>query len=355
MRDHPVTPMREGDLRRHLGEQTDRSIGRVDLTALESVAAADAAPEAASDDDEIVVLDAVGTDHLETIGRVLWDRANEVSGPLFVIGSSGVQHHSLVHAWEEDGRIDREERLYRKRDPSTRCSSSPGARRRRRPHRSTGRANTASATSVSTPSRWSTRTPPPTRARRRWRRRLTPSKTGRASSSTPLAAPTTRRWRTLDSTTTRSASRARSRRDSGANRARYSARSWNGPGCPGRASPVATRAVTPSRSSTSARSRRSHLSARARPVSRARRRVDVRRPRARPQGRPDRDPERRSGLLRRRPRRRRRRERAVALLRRAQPAPPAMLAVATTFLARPRSPVRPDRRSPQYGVTSSSP
>jgi len=27
-----------------------------------------------------------------------------------------------------------------------------------------------------------------------------------------------------------------------------------------------------------------------------------------------------------------------------------MLAVATTFLARPRSPVRPDRRSPQYGV-----
>ena len=48
---------------------------------------------------------------------MLWDRANEVSGPLFVIGSSGVQHHSLVHAWEEDGRIDREERLYRKRDP----------------------------------------------------------------------------------------------------------------------------------------------------------------------------------------------------------------------------------------------
>lgn len=117
MRDHPVTPMLEGDLRRHLAEQTDRAIGRIDVKDLDSVTAAEAALADVSEESEIVVFDALDTDHLGVIGRVLWDRANEESGPLFMVGSSGVQHHSLVHAWEEDGRIDREDRLYRKRDP----------------------------------------------------------------------------------------------------------------------------------------------------------------------------------------------------------------------------------------------
>ncbi|UTF55749.1 four-carbon acid sugar kinase family protein [Natronosalvus rutilus] len=116
MRDHPVTPMREGDLRRHLAEQTDRSIGRVDIKDLDSVTTAESALEDASEEGEIVVFDALDTDHLEVIGRVLWDRANKAFGPLFMVGSSGVQHHSLVHAWEEDDLIDREDRLYRKRD-----------------------------------------------------------------------------------------------------------------------------------------------------------------------------------------------------------------------------------------------
>ncbi|WP_418286449.1 four-carbon acid sugar kinase family protein [Halorubrum sp. DTA46] len=115
MRDHPITPMRESDLRDHLAEQTDRSIGRVDVTDLDSVAAADAALADASEAHEIVVFDALDTDHLGVIGRLLWERAREASGPLFMVGSSGVQHHSLVHAWEADGLIDRDDRLYRKR------------------------------------------------------------------------------------------------------------------------------------------------------------------------------------------------------------------------------------------------
>ena len=117
MRDHPVTPMREGDLREHLADQTDRSIGRVDVTDLDSVGEADAALADASEGSEVIVLDALDTDHLGVIGRVLWDRANAAPDPLFMVGSSGVEHHSLVHAWAEDGLIDRDERLYRKRDP----------------------------------------------------------------------------------------------------------------------------------------------------------------------------------------------------------------------------------------------
>jgi uncharacterized protein YgbK (DUF1537 family) len=117
MRDHPVTPMQEGDLRRHLGEQTDRPIGRVTVRDLETVANADTALSTASEDSEIIIFDAVDVDHLDTIGELLWERANEVADPLFTVGSSGLEHHALAHAWEADGRIDRGEQLYQKREP----------------------------------------------------------------------------------------------------------------------------------------------------------------------------------------------------------------------------------------------
>lgn len=116
MRDHPVTPMRESDLRRHLGEQTDRPIGRVDVRDLGTDEDAETALSNATADDEIVVFDALNTDHLETIGRLLWIRANEESGPLFAVGSSGLEHHALVGAWDEAGLIDRDRTLYQKRE-----------------------------------------------------------------------------------------------------------------------------------------------------------------------------------------------------------------------------------------------
>lgn len=118
MKDHPVTPMQEGDLRRHLGDQTDRPIARLSLQDLRTEAMADAALRSLenADDEEIVIVDATSVDHLETIGQLLWDRA-AASDPLFVVGSSGLEHHALVHAWAAAGHIDREEQLYRKRAP----------------------------------------------------------------------------------------------------------------------------------------------------------------------------------------------------------------------------------------------
>lgn len=116
MRDHPVTPMRESDLRRHLGKQTDRPIGRVDVRDLGTDEDAKTALSNATADDEIVVFDALNTDHLETIGRLLWTRANEESGPLFAVGSSGLEHHALVGAWDAAGLIDRDRVLYRERE-----------------------------------------------------------------------------------------------------------------------------------------------------------------------------------------------------------------------------------------------
>lgn len=85
---HPVTPMGESDLRRHLAEQTAKTIALLELPALMSGAAA---PEA-----EIVVLDAVDEASMRAAGRVLEE------GPEFVVGSSGVEQALL--AWQGRGR-----------------------------------------------------------------------------------------------------------------------------------------------------------------------------------------------------------------------------------------------------------
>lgn len=117
MRDHPVTPMSEGDLRRHLSQQTDESIGRVSVRHLGSDAQATSRFDTVAERNSIMILDATGEGHLHRIGRLLWERARTETGPLFVVGSSGLEHHALVHAWQQAGRIDRDQQLYYKRDP----------------------------------------------------------------------------------------------------------------------------------------------------------------------------------------------------------------------------------------------
>ncbi|WP_222914439.1 four-carbon acid sugar kinase family protein [Natrinema sp. SYSU A 869] len=129
MRDHPVTPMHESDLRRHLGEQTNRPIGRVDQRFLDDYEAAETELEETirEDEDEIVVLDALNTDHLATIGRLLWTRATETSGQLFAVGSSGLEHHALVSHWDEIGEIDRNATYFEKREPADRIAVMSGS------------------------------------------------------------------------------------------------------------------------------------------------------------------------------------------------------------------------------------
>ncbi|KAA9396327.1 four-carbon acid sugar kinase family protein [Haloarcula sp. CBA1130] len=127
MRDHPVTPMRESDLRRHLGEQTDRPIGGVDRRFLESYTDLASAVDETAVDDEIVVLDALDSDHLARIGHLLWDRATDAQGQLFAVGSSGLEHHALVSHWDEIGLIDRTESFFDKRDPVDRIAVMSGS------------------------------------------------------------------------------------------------------------------------------------------------------------------------------------------------------------------------------------
>ena len=103
MSKHPVTPMTEGDLTMHLGQQTSRSIGNIDILQLStSIEEIHNTLNALYDRDiEIVVFDTVEDDHLKTLGMVLDMLMSEEPGgsPQFIVGSSGVERAMVLH-WQ---------------------------------------------------------------------------------------------------------------------------------------------------------------------------------------------------------------------------------------------------------------
>ena len=100
---HPVTPMKESDLRLHLGRQSSRQIGLVDALHLDQPEAGIEARLKSLLDagDEIVLFDTFTAEHLVAIGRALWKRANR-ERPLFAAGSSGVEY-ALTAYWQSRG------------------------------------------------------------------------------------------------------------------------------------------------------------------------------------------------------------------------------------------------------------
>jgi 3-oxoisoapionate kinase len=89
MRRHPVTPMTESDLLRHLGEQTALPLGLVDLSQLNTI------EEAYGDEvhrgARAIFLDTVDDEHLRIVGRHLAFLARS-NPPLLVVGSSAVAY-----------------------------------------------------------------------------------------------------------------------------------------------------------------------------------------------------------------------------------------------------------------------
>jgi 3-oxoisoapionate kinase len=96
---HPVTPMHEADLRRHLAAQTGRPIGLVDLLALRSgAAAARAALEAElAAGRHVVLVDGLDQQSMAEGARLASDR-RPTDQPGFVVGSSGVEA-GLLEVW----------------------------------------------------------------------------------------------------------------------------------------------------------------------------------------------------------------------------------------------------------------
>jgi uncharacterized protein YgbK (DUF1537 family) len=102
MRDHPVTPMDEGDMTRHLARQTASRIGLVDLLALRGPDPRSALDAAVAEGAEIVLLDLFEEADLARIGDLLW--AQRGAEAPFVAGSSGIEY-ALMAYWRESGAI----------------------------------------------------------------------------------------------------------------------------------------------------------------------------------------------------------------------------------------------------------
>ena len=96
---HPVTPMDEADVARHLARQGALPTATLALDALPDAAARFDALVA--DGPAIVCLDAARDEDLATLGELLWSR--RARSP-FVLGSQGVQR-ALVEHWRASGRL----------------------------------------------------------------------------------------------------------------------------------------------------------------------------------------------------------------------------------------------------------
>ena len=104
MRAHPVTPMREADLARHLAAQTVQQIARFELPGL--------ATDRLAMDRELerlltqapgaILFDGATHQHLTDIGRLLEGLSRRRSGPLFSVGSSGLEY-AMTQWWRESG------------------------------------------------------------------------------------------------------------------------------------------------------------------------------------------------------------------------------------------------------------
>ncbi|MDE3174607.1 MAG: four-carbon acid sugar kinase family protein [Pseudomonadota bacterium] len=99
---HPVTPMAEADLRLHLAEQTDKSIGLVDMTMLDADDIDQRVDAVIAQGAEIVLFDVAEIATQGKVGRQLVRLRRD--GEAFVVGSSGVEY-ALLTEWRRAGLI----------------------------------------------------------------------------------------------------------------------------------------------------------------------------------------------------------------------------------------------------------
>lgn len=100
MERHPVTPMRESDLRLHLSRQTNRKIAAVDILALSGPHAEAHLKRVLDESPDAVVFDGLDAASLRETGRLIWSLPS--ARPSFVIGSSGFIY-GLIDYWQSAG------------------------------------------------------------------------------------------------------------------------------------------------------------------------------------------------------------------------------------------------------------
>ncbi|WP_028205427.1 3-oxo-isoapionate kinase OiaK [Paraburkholderia nodosa] len=96
---HPVTPMDEADLRRHLARQTARRIELVDMLQLRAGEGAARVGMLCADDTPVVLIDVLDDETLAEAGRLVWEARGE---GVFTASSSGLQY-ALAAYWHSRG------------------------------------------------------------------------------------------------------------------------------------------------------------------------------------------------------------------------------------------------------------
>ena len=106
MSKHPVTPADESDLRLHLGKQTAKRTGLVDILQLEqSLTEIKAALQnQLNEGNEIVLFDGLEERHLTRVGELI-DQYADNNKALFSVGSSGIEM-ALGGYWNTTGKIN---------------------------------------------------------------------------------------------------------------------------------------------------------------------------------------------------------------------------------------------------------
>ena len=98
---HPITPMNEADLRRHLTCQTNLEVGIITLAEIKAGQSSEAISKCLSDGARILAIDVVDDETLAEAGRLIWPIG---SGSCFAVGSQGIEYALVTH-WRKTGTI----------------------------------------------------------------------------------------------------------------------------------------------------------------------------------------------------------------------------------------------------------
>jgi uncharacterized protein YgbK (DUF1537 family) len=119
---HPITPMDDANLGRHLAKQTAKEIGLVDFVAMKGGQSDSRLAEELNSGVQIVLLDVLDRETLVEAGRLVWNHRGE---RLFGIGSQGFEA-ALVAYWQSAGLLPTETRQFRA-SPASRIACVSGS------------------------------------------------------------------------------------------------------------------------------------------------------------------------------------------------------------------------------------
>jgi uncharacterized protein YgbK (DUF1537 family) len=102
MRNHPITPMLEADLRLHLAQQTSRKVEVLDILGLSDDQAEIHLSRLLDRHPSVLIFDGLDDRTLRTSGRLLWEQRPAPNS--FAVGSAGLIH-ALAEHWRAIGEI----------------------------------------------------------------------------------------------------------------------------------------------------------------------------------------------------------------------------------------------------------